>query len=219
MNVTTEARLVLQIQDNSQTASDELIIGHRGLVFKLSEKHGHDTEHKQELSSVGDLALCEATRSFVGKERSCRFSTFAYTRIEASMINSLRTFSCGILSATEWEGRSDARLRRQWKELAQDLGRDPTLDEFAFVYEEDIYEKPVPTGLELIDVEKSYPPVNGNRLDMEKLPKHVRQVVDEVSYGASLGEVAMSVSAPREEIHDLLTLAARFIHFEAYVGV
>lgn len=219
MNVTTEARLVLQIQDNSQTASDELIIGHRGLVFKLAEKHGHDSEHKQELSSVGDLALCEATRSFVGKERSCRFSTFAYTRIEASMIQSLRTSSGGILSSTEWEGRSDARLKRQWKDLTQDLGREPTLDEFAFVYEEDIYEKPIPTGLKSVDMEKFQPPVNGSKIDFEKLPKHIRQIVDEVSYGASLGEVATSVSAPREEIHGLLSLAVRFIHFDTHVEV
>lgn len=219
MNVTTETRLILQIKENNQTATDDLIIGHRGLVYKLAEKHGHDADHKIELSSVGDLALCEAARSFVGKSKNCRFSTFAYTRIEASMIHALRTSSGGVLSSTEWEGRSDARLRRQWKDLTQDLGREPTLDEFAFVYDEHIYSKPIPTELEAVDMEKSQAPVNGNRIDFEKLPKHIRQVVDEVSYGASLGEVANNVSAPREEIRGLLTLAIQFIHFDAHIGV
>ena len=186
------------------------------MVFKLATKHKRSVDHQDELVGIGNVALCEAADTFPEKPRKCRFSTYAYQRIEASMIHSFRT-SKGVLSSTEWEGRTDSRKQRQWTQLAQDLGREPTMEEFSFVYGEEIHVQPTETPVESIDAEYSVKPVNGHDVDMERMPLFARIVVQEVSYGMTSGDVLMeasqNLSIPPSEVRDVLRYASDYIHF------
>jgi RNA polymerase sigma factor (sigma-70 family) len=215
MNVTTEARLVVAIREGNATANDDLILGHRNMIFNLAKKHARSPEHKQDLIGIGSVALCESVETFVGKKQACRFSTYAYQRIDAAIIHSLRT-SKGVLSATEWEGRTDSRLQRQYTELAQELGREPTLQEFSFVYGEEMHEQPQETGLEYVDSERSVQPLNGYNVDFERMPSFARIIVDEIQHGASsnvLAEVSANLSVSECEIQQVLQIAREYIHF------
>ena len=215
MNVTTESRLLVEINQGNTTAHKDIILGHHRMVYKLAKKHARNQEHKEDLESIGTVALCEAANKFPNQPRPCRFSTFAHQRIEAAMIHNLRT-NKGILSASEWEGRTDSRLQRNFTELTQELGREPTLDEFAFVYGEEIHEQPQETSVDMVDAERSVPALNGNNIDFERLPQFARLIVEEVAYGASsniLAEVSQNLSIPESEVQSVLSYAADYIHF------
>ena len=214
MNPTLESSLLSDIRQNNQTAMDALILGHHGMVYKLAGRHGRDEDHKEDLVSIGNLALCKAARTFPLVDRECRFSTYVQARIEASFIHSMR-IAKGSLSASEWEGRTDARKKRQWKQLAQDLGREPTLDEFSFVYEESMCDDSVADEpIEAIDREYSVSPVNGKYVDHKLMPKTMRMTVEWVGSGATFGECADQFKVSRGVIESLaISAAANYIHF------
>tara|TARA_Y100001951_G_scaffold34334_1_gene27036 strand:+ start:742 stop:1395 length:654 start_codon:yes stop_codon:yes gene_type:complete len=210
-----EEESTLLASQGNQTAIDVLVLTFNNMVFKIAKKHSRGADHYDDLIGTGNLALCESAITYGEKERSCSFSTFAYKRIEASIIHSLRTTK-GQLSSTEWEGRRHAVLQRQYKELSQELGRDPTMQEYEFVYGEQYQENIKEVEVEEIDREMFVRPENGSNLDYARMPEFAKVVVQEICDGTGsdiVAEVSSNLSIGTAEVKEVIQIASKYIHF------
>jgi RNA polymerase sigma factor (sigma-70 family) len=219
MNPTIETHLWLQIDQQNLTAQHALVTGHQGLVFDLAKKYfsrdGAGQVPYSELVSEGNLALCEAVDGYQGTQPDCRFSTYAYRRIEAALISRLRTD--GLVARTEWQARTSQEARRNFTKLTHRLDRPPTVEEFIYVYGEHqgecLQQNCYYVELELGSTERTpepmiSPPDEGPVDDpveamgtvYVELPMASRMLVTALSGGATVGEVALQWERPREEI-------------------
>jgi len=205
----------LEAAQGNQTSISLLVNEFRNMVYKIAKKHARNSDHFDDLVGTGNLALCESATKFGEKERTCRFSTFAYQRIEASIIHSLRTTK-GSMSSTEWEGRKHSQLQRQYVDLSQELGREPTMQEFEFVYGEQFHQNVSEVAIEEIDREIYIKPINGSDIDYAKMPEFAKVVIQEIYNGTTsdiLGEVSMNLSISKDEVKEVIKIAAEYIHF------
>lgn len=212
INPTTESRLWVEIQRGNGTSQAEMILGHRGIVLKLAKKYrSGDRDAFEDLIGEGELALCEAAGTFPDKERSCRFSSYVYYRVQAAIVKHLR--KDGPFSKSEWEGRKQYEATKKVEsELAdrQSRGRPvPTLVELADVCGERATREWYSAMLTRCPELEMLPigPVNGDRLDRRRLPKPTQMVVQAIMDGATLGQMAVEWSRPRSEIEQHARLA------------
>src|SRR5437879_826563 len=83
----------------------------------------------EDLEQVARLALLQAARRF-DPERNCRFSTFAYSTIMGHIRHYLRDRAPAVRIPRRWVDLRP-RLKRAAEELAQALGREPSVGELA----------------------------------------------------------------------------------------
>lgn len=150
MDIDTQADLVTQIRANNMTAWTAFVTAHLGMVYDLAKVYtnGGGQEQFNDLVGDGELALCEAGREYVEQDIDCRFSTYAFVRIERAMVTRRRTDG-GV--STEWLARtcqaareSLDRLQARFAEFGID--RPPTPDELAYVegtYHDDVTDEDV----------------------------------------------------------------------------
>lgn len=200
MNPTTESRLWIEAHQGNSAAVSEIILEHRRIVFKLAMRHRPNDQ--DELIGEGEVALCEAAATYPEKDRACRFSTYAHIRVNAQMIKFMRVdFQW---TRTEWEGRKtheSKRLIESEVEKRRSEGKPPpTIVELADVCGQDAVDRWLDTknavGVEYLHTA----PVNGHRVDERRLPKPTQLVMQALSEGASVGEIAMEWKQPRQEI-------------------
>jgi hypothetical protein len=213
MNPTTESRLVPLVHTGNITASQELIVGHRNMVFALAGqcKNGGGQDEFDELVSIGELALCESVSTFKG---GCRFSTHAYLAIRRSMIEFQRTDG-GI--KPEWETRKEQKLNKQVNDLSQELRRTPTFDEFeeefgvaaAKAWADTDYPAETPVGTltpscggAIMQTATEAHPINCQHLFLsydDPTPR-AEKTLEELTNGASLGQLVQEWDKPRADL-------------------
>lgn len=108
---------------------DELVLRHMPLVkFQARRMANSLPDHLDldDLISMGAIGLMDAIEKFQ-PERGLRFSTYAVTRIRGEILDGLQRL--------EWAPKQVTsvvrRIRRVQKELAGQLGQDPTVDQLA----------------------------------------------------------------------------------------
>jgi len=194
-----------------------MILGHRGIVLKLAKKYrSADHDAFEDLIGEGELALCEAAGSYSDKERSCRFSSYAYYRVQASIVKHIR--KDGPFSKSEWEGRKQHEATKKVEaELLQreSTGRStPTLVELADVCGEKAVREWYRAMLTRCPEGEVPPigPVNGDRVDRRTLPKPAQMVVQGILDGATLGQMAVEWAVPRCEIEQHARMAVEHLN-------
>jgi len=189
-----------------------MILGHRGVVLKLAKKYrSKDHDAFEDLIGEGELALCEAAGSFPKRDRACRFSSYAYLRVQAAIVRHIR--QDGSFSLTEWEGRKQYEAARKVEaELAERerTGRSiPALVELADVCGERVVSEWYGSMMTRCSESHIPPigPVNGDRVDRRRLPKPTQMVMQALVDGATLGQVSVEWGRSRDEIRQHAVLA------------
>ena len=212
MNPTLESYLVLHTRQNNVTTFQALVTGHLGMVFdmarSLAETCGKDSEFS-ELVSEGELALCEAARTFCEQRPSCRFSTYAHRRIRGAMIGHVRTSAPW--KSTEWQARAAQAARRSYAQTAQrfvEAGMTPpSVAEYSETFGEHqgkhlTDQSRVP--LELADGHPEFQVQPQEAVPFHErfaaLPPPTRALIGFMVDGATMGQLAASWGTPREEI-------------------
>ena len=203
INATTESRLWFEIDQGNSTSQEEIILGHRGIVFKLASRHRRNYDDMAELVGEGEVSLCEAALTYPEKERGCRFSTYAHLRVHASMIRFKRVdFE---FSRSEWEGRKASESKRLITEEVDRLESEgkppPAIRELADVCGDDAVSRWLEEREGVSTDHLHTQPVNGHRVDARRLPKPTQLVLQALSDGASVGEIADDWHPPRQEIY------------------
>jgi hypothetical protein len=184
------------------------------MVYDLASRHknGGGQQQFDELVSEGRLALCEAAAAFPERHLSCRFSTYAHTRINGAMISMRR--QDGVVKGTEWTARKSKTARRSHAALTEFLEREeerpPTEDEFAYVVGESeasalrhgVTYVEMPADLEAPAVVKYFP--------WDQFPLATRVLLDEmlrlqaITGGITLEPIERSLGMSRDELLDRL---------------
>ena len=94
-------------------------------VAKRFRGHGMDLD---DLIQIGNIALMAAARNF--NPRRGRFSTYAFYAIEQALSRATAEQG-GFGHIPETLGKLGRQARRLWSQMAQELGREPTLEEIA----------------------------------------------------------------------------------------
>lgn len=212
MNPTLEIYLVLHTRQNNLTTFQHLITGHLGMVFDLAQKMaetcGQDGEFS-ELVSEGEVALCEAAKTFCEQQPSCRFSTYAHRRIKGAMISYVRTNAPW--KSTEWQARAAQAARRAYAQASQRFVEEgmapPSVAEFIEAFGDhqgDHLTDQCRVPMELADSHPEFHVQPQEAVPFHErfaaLPAPTRALIGYMAGGATMGQLAASWGTPREEI-------------------
>ena len=198
IGATTETLMWGLIAEGNLTARNAMITGHYGMIEALARKmtNGGGQDQFDELLGNGMLSLCESVDTYIEKRPKARFSTHSFMEARRVMIKHLRTD--GVVTKTEWSSRVHTKFKKQQAALAQKLGRTPTNQEYT-----DFYGSADPTHMYAavsVPVEEVHDIEEEASIDMEKLSPASRFLLDAISQGATLGEVASQTGIPRSTI-------------------
>ena len=176
--VTDEALCFCRAQAGDNDAQDALVRLHLPLVHSLVRRllgRGADAD---DLIQQGVLGLLQAIRGF-DPARGFQFSTYAVPHILGEIRRFLRK-----ATPLHLDRRMQAQarqLRRAQEQLAQALGRTPTLLELS--WESGVPAEEIPLALEAL-----------------RPPLSLEQPADAAQEGASLGELLAAPAAPESEM-------------------
>ena len=206
MNPTMELQAWSAIRMGNATIFTSMVTGNMGMVNKLAVKmaNGKQRYLREDLMSEGKVALALAVDEYKEDERSkvrgTRFGTRAYLRIRAAMIEHLRR-QAGPVALTKHGSQKLAQAMRDFNEMCQKAGKVPSLQEFAFKYGDDAAELVYANDAMHEPVESVEENLHADFfMDMQSLPPATREVVQAISDGATLGEIAQTWDVPRKEL-------------------
>ena len=123
----TNEELVIESQNGNSAALNVLCEQNRGLVANIARGFRGEID---DLFQAGMMGLIEASARF-DPERGARFTTYASSWIFARCVTCAKEMN-GVVHVNGREGRRVLNLiGRVKRELAQSLGRDPSLEEIA----------------------------------------------------------------------------------------
>ena len=176
--VTDEALCFCRAQAGDNDAQDALVRLHLPLVHSLVRRFLGRGADADDLIQQGALGLLQAIRGF-DPARGFQFSTYAVPHILGEIRRFLRK-----ATPLHLDRRMQAQarqLRRAQEQLAQALGRTPTLLELS--WESGVPAEEIPLALEAL-----------------RPPLSLEQPADAAQEGASLGELLAAPAAPEGEM-------------------
>ena len=176
--VTDEALCFCRAQAGDNDAQDALVRLHLPLVHSLVQRFLGRGADADDLIQQGVLGLLQAIRGF-DPARGFQFSTYAVPHILGEIRRFLRK-----ATPLHLDRRMQAQarqLRRAQEQLAQALGRTPTLLELS--WESGVPAEEIPLALEAL-----------------RPPLSLEQPADAAQEGASLGELLAAPAAPEGEM-------------------
>ena len=122
------ARKLMSPREERAASESELVEANLRLVVGVAKRfrgHGMDLD---DLIQIGNIALMAAARNF--NPSRGRFSTYALRAIEQALSRATAEQG-GFGHIPETLGKLGRQVRRLWSQMAQELGREPTLEEVA----------------------------------------------------------------------------------------
>ena len=205
MNPTQEQALWVLIALDNGTARDEMIMSHQQIVSKTARQYvnGGGQIQFEELSGEGHVALCEAIQQYRQEKRTYRFGAFAKVSVRRAIIQYTRTRE-GTVTKPEAESKRERKILKDVERLRVKLNRNPTYEEVSFEFglaAADAWER-LHDGPEYVEFTNSTVTSPPPDLPKDKPPSHVRVLLESLSDGASLGELADEWGCPREMLKE-----------------
>jgi len=205
MNPSAEADLWSLIALGNVTARDQMILSHQSIVTKTAGQYvnGGGQTQFEELQGEGNLALCESIVLYMEKDPACRFGAFAKISVRRAVVQFTRT-SEGAVTKPEWETKKECKVLKDVENLRKKLGRTPSHEEVVFAFGNAAADSwmRLHDGPEYIEVQPSTIVVDPPALPLGTPPSHIRTLLNELSEGASLGQLADNWHCPRDQLRE-----------------